>query len=121
MRPRRVLRALAIALGSGAGLVSLATGTAAQTDPHTDLDPLGPASACLVCHDGVLAPKAVGHAVEVDYAEILQMQPGALRPVVELPFFEGRVVCTTCHDLETGTGVDLRVPAGRLCTACHLL
>jgi predicted CXXCH cytochrome family protein len=45
------------------------------------------------------------------------------RLVSELPFYDGYLECSTCHDVHNGSGYEkmLRKPAeqGQLCKHCH--
>jgi len=63
---------------------------------------------CLDCHPGRKAPAE--HAIDV----IPSMSTGTL------PLSGGKIACTTCHDPHANRyGKMLRVPASKLCIACH--
>lgn len=63
---------------------------------------------CLDCHPDRIAPQE--HRVDIVPA----------MPVKDLPLFEGRMTCATCHDPHRNThGSLLRKPEADLCLSCH--
>ncbi|MHB8846753.1 MAG: cytochrome c3 family protein [Nitrospirota bacterium] len=63
---------------------------------------------CLDCHQDRTAPAE--HRVDIV----------PKREVEDLPLFGGRIACATCHDVHRNThGSLLRMPARKLCFACH--
>lgn len=90
---------------------------------------------CLVCHDGVLAPKASPclatvcffrgpHPVARPYPPPDKTGEFATREEAEqagIRFLGGRIDCISCHDLRNAGRYHLRLGTddSRLCFACH--
>jgi len=107
--------------------------------------PTGTTSAtCLQCHDGLVAanmtspiPASTGtsslgksssdHPVGMDYVSAQTRWWNRLRPIALLPpeiqLVDGRVECSSCHDMSTGsaTRLVLEMRGSRLCFGCHNL
>lgn len=89
---------------------------------------------CMGCHDGSIGTHAdVGltstlggsHPVEMDYESARLSRPSTLVPAVLLPravsLDNGRVTCTSCHDVESTQPKHLSVTmeGSALCQTCH--
>ena len=123
------------------------------TSPSLDHDPeqpRGPSLLCLSCHDGVTAVDSYGgatgtifvdgsakigtdlsndHPISLSWTHQTEMpscgnchsihSPGDML----LPFFDGYLECSTCHDVHNGTGLPrlLRksLDGSQLCLHCH--
>ncbi len=101
----------------------------------SELDPIS--AECLTCHDGSGGPYARyclleqmgkgcgGHIVSVRYAEIAARDK-KLRPAknlrADLPLYDGKITCVTCHGTEAHEGVLLIIDntGSALCRSCHL-
>ena len=98
----------------------------AEEDPHIGLEESVNSAECLSCHDGLIAEHPMNHPFNVNYLEAQINRPKAfLRPIFELPtsivLIEDRVVCFTCHNMESNLPFKLRLTLERsvLCFACH--
>lgn len=104
--------------------------------------PTGTSRACLACHDGVVAPQALGdeslvvgtdlsddHPISIEY---LPERDGGLRSIEEVEeaglklFNQGAtkvVECATCHDPHekgpSGSYLRMDNDHSRLCLGCH--
>ena len=95
-------------------------------DPHFGLEQSVDSHDCLECHDGLRAEHPMNHPFEISYPEARIRRPGAvLKPIFALPsairLINGRVVCITCHDIESILPYRLRLTMehSALCFACH--
>ena len=124
-------------------LLLAAAGSVFAADPqHPTVSAATTSPTCLQCHDGVLAPNITpptltpmgtvpagrrtgDHPVGVDYLAAQAFRWAGLRPVGLLPpeirLVDGRVECSSCHDLSSSGPPRLAVAmaGSRLCFACH--
>ncbi len=113
--------------------------------------PRGPTKLCLSCHDGTVAIDSFGgnvgstlisgpanlgtdlsndHPVSVEWRHQTDLpvcgqchsMHGPLYPE-DLPFFDGYLECSTCHDVHSGTGfpslLRMDLQGSYLCLYCH--
>ncbi len=139
-----------VVLGCAAIMALALTGESSRAaeHPHVGGGPARDTSlVCLECHDGVMArnvrvglrpafgsssasvierERREGHPIGMDYAKAAAV-PGArlrrvstLDPAIRLD--NGRVGCTSCHDISSPRPANLVRPArGGLCLGCHEL
>jgi predicted CXXCH cytochrome family protein len=116
---RACSRAMAISLFASLALISAGDLPAqvAASELHAD---------CLFCHltdsqtDGSLIlpePRVcqLCHIPHNDHA--ILTRPTTVEP--SLPLTDGLMTCVTCHDPHSPEPLQLRLPATRLCLACH--
>ncbi|MBI2525973.1 MAG: cytochrome c3 family protein [Candidatus Rokubacteria bacterium] len=100
---------------------------AGETDAHAGVSPRSDSLVCLSCHDGVMAPDSLRHPIGMAYDASPLRRAGTLRPSASLApsirLEDGRVGCSTCHDLSSSLRSKLVVAntGSALCFACHRL
>ena len=107
------------------------------TEPHGSLDNMS--LGCIECHDSYYKDKmdSIGagiwrhrneltHPVGVRYTEVSMKKMNKFRPAgmlrKEVPLFDGRIGCGTCHSIFSKNRAKLILdnPGSKLCRECHL-
>jgi len=92
--------------------------------------PDGFSKLCMSCHDDSVAETMVmeqtsgGHPVGVGYDSrtVFRAEGELADPsIIDLPLYEGKIECPTCHDAHSNTEKLLRIEndGSRMCLRCH--